>query len=139
MKKFTLTTTLLASALVLSGCIEGTTAYKRDPNTVIATARDFGRDATTIPMQRAAIAYDPDGCQNWLIDDGLEGYATPRFDTATGMANVCNNHFPPGAVVGEYQTPGRGINDRVPRRTGFGYQAGERPEVCAQNPSACVN
>lgn len=126
MNKFILTGSLLASALALSACgesLEGTTGYTRDPNTVIATARDFGRDANTIPQQRAAIAYDPDGCQNWIIDDGLEGYASPRFDTATGMANVCNSHFPPGAVVGEYQTPGAGIRDRVPRRTGYGYGA----------------
>jgi len=128
MKKIVLTTTMLAMGLTLSACgegFEGTTGYRANPNTVIATARDFGRDSTSLPQQRAAIAYDPDGCQNWLIDDGLEGYSSPRFDTATGMANVCNNHFPPGAVVGEYQTPGRGINDRVPRRTGYGYLAGE--------------
>ena len=128
MKKLILTGTLLASALTLSACnegFEGTTGYKRDPNTVIATAQDFGRDAATLPQQRAAIAYDPDGCQNWLIDHGLEGYSTPRYDTATGMANICNNHFPPGAVVGEYETPGRGINDRVPRRSGYGYSVGD--------------
>ena len=28
---------------------------------------------------RANIWIDPDGCQHWYIDDGVEGYMTPRL------------------------------------------------------------
>jgi hypothetical protein len=61
---------------------------------------------------QAAIAYDPDGCQNWLIDDGAEGYASRRRDPRTGLP-VCNNQFPPGYVVKEYRT--NGFPDILPR------------------------
>ena len=104
--------TLLA-ALAVSGCT-GLTPYPGGSDAYIAVAADRGIDTSRIPNQRAAIAYDPDGCQNWIIDDGVEGYSSPRFDPATGMANVCNNHFPPGAVVGNYQSTNQGIGDWVP-------------------------
>ena len=102
----------LVLALALSAC--GVTPYDGSPNTVIAVGADGGVDKLPLPDQRAAIAYDPDGCQNWIIDDGVEGYASPRFDPATGMANVCNSHFPPGAVVKDYQSGNQGISDYVP-------------------------
>jgi len=113
MNRKTLAGAGLVVALGLSGC--GLTPYTPGPNTYIAVAEDRGWDRTRIPDGRAAIAYDPDGCQNWLIDDGVEGYSSPRFDPATGMANVCNNHFPPGAVIGSHQSPNAGLRDWVPR------------------------
>lgn len=111
-----LTGATLVSALLLAGCGDGLTAYTNSPDTLIAVGEDRGVDTTRIPDQRAAIAYDPDGCQNWIIDDGVEGYSSPRFDPATGMANICNNRFPPGAVVGDYQSGNQGIRDWVPNR-----------------------
>lgn len=103
------------AALALSACEgPGLVPYVENPNTVIATARDTGRDSMPLQTGFAAIAYDPDGCQNWIIDDGVEGYSSPRFDPATGLP-VCNNHFPPGAVVKDYQTRGAGVSDYVPR------------------------
>lgn len=107
----------LIAATALSGCIEGTVPYVESPSTVIATAADFGRDDVALRDGPAAIAYDPDGCQNWIIDDGVEGYSSPRSDPVSGLP-ICNNHFPPGAVVKDYQTPDAGIADWVPRRTG---------------------
>lgn len=116
--------TALAVPLMLAGCIEGTVPYVESPDTVIATAYDGGRDQGRLPQQRAAIAYDPDGCQNWILDDGLEGYASPRFDPVSGLP-ICNDHFPPGAVIHDYQTPNAGISDWVPNqrlvRKGRGY------------------
>ena len=107
---------VLLSALLVAGCGAGLGPYTPSPDTVIAVGEDRGWDTTRIPDQRAAIAYDPDGCQNWIIDDGVEGYSTPRYDPATGMANVCNNRFPPGAVVGDYQSGNQGLRDWVPNR-----------------------
>lgn len=106
---------MLLSAFALAGC-NGLGPYTGDPDAYIAVAEDRGSDSKAIINQRAAIAYDPDGCQNWIIDDGVEGYSSPRFDPATGMANVCNNHFPPGTVVGNYQSPNTGMRDWVPGR-----------------------
>ena len=105
----------LVAATVLSGCIEGVTAYNGSPDTVIATAYDRGRDSGVLEEGGAAIAYDPDGCQGWIIDDGVEGYSGRRFDPVTGLP-VCNNLYPPGTVLGNYQTSSAAIRDFVPTR-----------------------
>ena len=42
------------------------------------TTRDFGLDAGDLSAMRAGIWIDPNGCDHWIIDDGVEGYLTPR-------------------------------------------------------------
>jgi hypothetical protein len=108
-----ITSLALAAAALLAGCEGGLAPYAESPGTVIATNRDSGRDQVSLREGFAAVAYDPDGCQNWIIDDGVEGYATKRYDPVSGLP-VCNNRYPVGAVVGVYQTPDAGINDYVP-------------------------
>jgi hypothetical protein len=104
---------LLAAAFVLSGCESGLGPYRGGPDSVIATAQDTGRDGGTLIEGDAAIAYDPDGCQAWLVDDGIEGYSGRRFDPATGLP-VCNSLYPPGTVLGNYQSQHPGLRDWVP-------------------------
>ena len=118
MNTFKIVAGLLAAG-VLSGCVDGLTPYNGNPNTVIATAYDKGRDKGVLEEGGAAIAYDPDGCQGWIIDDGVEGYSGRRFDPVSGLP-VCNNHYPPGTVLRNYQTMDAGIADYVP-------QAGRAP------------
>lgn len=48
----------------------------------------------------AAIAYDPDGCQIWIIDDGAEGYSSRRRDPVSGLP-VCDSRVKPGYVIGD--------------------------------------
>lgn len=105
----------LIALLGLSACtesFEGTQRARGDGTDVIATGIDRGRDTGVLMNGRAAIAYDPDGCQNWVIDDGLEGYASPRYDPVSGLP-ICNNLYPPGTVLREYQSGTEGIQDRV--------------------------
>jgi hypothetical protein len=108
---------MFAVATGLSGCgaliegSEGAIAYS-GPDSVIATAEDYGQDEVGLQEGVAAIAYDPDGCQVWIIDDGIEGYSSPRFNPKTGLP-VCDGKYPPGTVVGVYETPDAGISDRV--------------------------
>ena len=104
------------SALALAGCIEGTRGYS-GPDSVIATNTDRGDDAGVLTTARPAIAYTPDGCQVWYIDDGVEGYASPRFDPVSGKP-ICNDAYPPGTVVGDYQSGTEGIRDKVPGSSG---------------------
>lgn len=40
---------------------------------------DGGLDGGRLVDGRANIWIDPDGCHHWYIDDGLEGYMTPRL------------------------------------------------------------
>ncbi len=103
----------LAALTVLAGC-EGTKPYVKSPDTLIAVPNDRGHDQSVLPKGTGAVAYDPDGCQVWIIDDGLEGYAGRRFDPKTGKP-VCDNRYPPGTVIGDYQTPKAGVKDFVPR------------------------
>lgn len=102
---------LLVLALLASGC--GIQPYG-GPDTVIATGQDRGfLDRGALVNGEAAIAYDPDGCQNWIIDDGIEGYSSPRYDPVSGLP-ICNNRYPPGTVIGPYQTESAALNDFVP-------------------------
>ncbi len=112
MTKFSFIVMGFASVL-LSGCVEGVTPYVQSPDTVIAGPYDRGRDKTGISDAKAAIAYDPDGCQGWILDDGVEGYSGRRYDPVSGLP-VCNNLYPPGTVLGNYQTGDAGIRDYVP-------------------------
>lgn len=104
----------LSAAFLLSGCI-GLAPYTGNPNTVIARPSDGFIDRGPLVEGEAAIAYDPDGCQNWIIDDGIEGYSSPRYDPASGLP-VCNNRYPPGTVLGKYQTESAALPDFVPTR-----------------------
>lgn len=104
---------LLAATVLLAGCYSGLQPYTQGPDTVIATAYDTGHDQGRLIEGDAAIAYDPDGCQAWLIDDGIEGYSGRRFDPVSGLP-ICNDEFPPGTVLGNYQTQHTGLGDWVP-------------------------
>lgn len=102
----------------VSGCgrsfyevFEGTQPYS-GPDSVIATAEDYGEDDAALVDGQAAIAYDPDGCQVWIIDDGVEGYSSPRFNPKTGLP-ICDGKYPPGTVIGPYETESAPGPDRV--------------------------
>lgn len=110
---------VLMAATVLAACgggnieaFEGTERYA-GPDSVIAKASDGGADKVGLADGEAAIAYDPDGCQVWIIDDGVEGYSTPRYDPKTGLP-VCDGKYPPGTVIGAYETSTAPGPDRVP-------------------------
>ncbi|MDZ4085370.1 MAG: hypothetical protein U1E69_01060 [Tabrizicola sp.] len=106
-------------AFGLTGCASG--EFFEDvqryggPDSVIAKASDSGADDDPgLVDGEAAIAYDPDGCQVWIIDDGVEGYSSPRFDPATGLP-ICDGKYPPGTVLGPYETSTAPGPDYVPR------------------------
>lgn len=114
-KTWKIAVALPIAAMGLSACGgEGLTAYN-GPQSAIAIANDRGRDAGPLENGAGAIVYDPDGCQGWLIDDGLEGYSGRRFDPVSGLP-ICNNLYPPGTVIGQYRTRTEGIPDFVPGR-----------------------
>lgn len=113
-----MTRTLISGAsllivTLLAACTDGLTPYAQSPDTVIATAYDRSRDRGVLTNGGAAIAYDPDGCQGWIMDDGVEGYSGRRFDPVSGLP-VCNSAYPPGTVLKNYQTQSPGLSDWVP-------------------------
>lgn len=115
MSRFAFFPAMTLMTITLAGCSEGVTPYKQSADTVIATNVDEGPDKVGLHPGNAAIAYDPDGCQAWIMDDGVEGYAGRRFDPITGLP-VCDSLYPPGTVVGNYQTDTTGMKDWVPSR-----------------------
>jgi hypothetical protein len=102
-------------AVLLAGCEDGIRPYS-GANSIIAAPIDRGLGDNVLTDGAAAIVYDPDGCQGWLIDDGIEGYSGRRFDPVSGLP-VCNNLYPPGTVIGNYQNdPKRILPDFVKGR-----------------------
>lgn len=41
---------------------------------------DRGFDEKPLSDLQAGIWIDPNGCDHWIIDDGVEGYLSPRLD-----------------------------------------------------------
>lgn len=102
----------LVASLGLTAC-SGLVPYTPGPNTVIATSHDTGSDGSVLTDGQAAIAYDPDGCQGWIMDDGVEGYSGRRFDPVSGLP-VCDGRYPPGTVLGDYRQHNESLTDWVP-------------------------
>lgn len=109
--KLAKTITLLMPVVALSACEEGLRPLS-DPSQYIAVAADQGFDRNSSANDQAGIAVLPDGCQAWIIDDGVDGRASNRLDPVTGLP-VCIGE--PGVVYGPYQSSTQGIKDRVPR------------------------
>lgn len=110
-----MTRTFIALALiapvVLAGC--QSTRYTPGQPKLIARDRDtFSGDASGPRQGVAALAVTPDGCQSWIMDDGVEGYATTRSDPRTGLP-VCDDRLPPGAVIGRH-TVSNDVPDFLP-------------------------
>jgi hypothetical protein len=64
----TLAPLALLSVFGLTGCMD----FLRD------TRFDHGIDSKPLNSLQAQIWTDPEGCDHWIIDDGLEGYMSPR-------------------------------------------------------------
>ena len=107
-------------AIMVLGILAGLTSacdfvpYKPGPDTVIARPYDTAGDEGSLPEGGFAIVYDGDGCQNWIRDDGVEGYSTPRVNPETGKP-VCDSKYPPGTVLGKIESKDNDFRDYVPK------------------------
>ena len=64
-------------------------------------SRDRGIDAKHLSQLQAGIWVDPNGCDHWIIDDGLEGYLSPRLDRYGKP--VCSGIAPPTVATGPFK------------------------------------
>ncbi|MEO0918736.1 MAG: hypothetical protein AAFY31_17455 [Pseudomonadota bacterium] len=62
---------MVAVAAALAACEQSS-----GPDDVV----DGGVDGGPLKDGVANIWVDPDGCQHWYIDDGIEGFMTPRLN-----------------------------------------------------------
>ena len=88
-----LTAVFAIVATVLSGCAELGPAKGADDGLI---------DSKELTQLRAGIWVDPNGCDHWIIDDGLEGYLSARLDRRTGKP-VCSGIAPPTQTVGDFK------------------------------------
>lgn len=63
--------------------------------------RDRGIDRKDLSQLQAGIWVDPNGCDHWIIDDGLEGYLSQRLDKYGKP--VCSYAAPPNTATGNFK------------------------------------
>ncbi len=71
---------------------------------------DGGRDSKHLSQLKAGIWVDPNGCDHWIIDDGVEGYLSQRLDR--NGKPVCSGVAPPNTAVGPFKD-GSEFSDRI--------------------------
>ena len=62
---------------------------------------DAGIDSGDVGSLQAGIWVDPNGCDHWIIDDGVEGYLSQRLDKYGKP--VCSGAAPPNTATGNYK------------------------------------
>lgn len=62
---------------------------------------DRGIDSKHLSQLEAGIWVDPNGCDHWIIDDGVEGYLSARLDKFGKP--VCSGVAPPTQTVGDFK------------------------------------
>lgn len=63
---------------------------------------DRGVNAHHLSTLKAGIWIDPEGCDHWIIDDGVEGYLTARLDDYGKP--ICSGAGPAATAVGPYKS-----------------------------------
>jgi len=91
---------LIALAAGLSACVDN-----KNDKTV-----DRGIDTKHLSQLQAGIWIDPNGCDHWIIDDGIEGYLSQRLDKYGKP--VCSGAAPPNTAIGPYKS-GSAIIDPI--------------------------
>ncbi|MEM7289664.1 MAG: hypothetical protein AAF412_04715 [Pseudomonadota bacterium] len=71
---------------------------------------DRGVDSKHLSELKAGIWIDPNGCDHWIIDDGVEGYLSQRLDR--NGKPVCSGAGAPNTVVGPFKS-GSSVADSI--------------------------
>jgi hypothetical protein len=91
-------TALTVLGLAVSGCTDG--YIDGGQRTGSERWVDAGVDSKSLTQLVAGIWVDPNGCDHWFIDDGVEGYLSERL-TPDGRP-VCSGVAPPSTAVGPF-------------------------------------
>ncbi|RYG90613.1 hypothetical protein EU803_11455 [Loktanella sp. IMCC34160] len=96
---------ILAAAGSLSACV-GAEGFEGGGLTAHGTVPadksiDRGINAHDLSTLIAGIWVDPNGCDHWIIDDGVEGYLSERL-TPDGLP-VCSGVAPPETATGPFK------------------------------------
>lgn len=94
---------LAVAGLFLAACADGFGDGLPADKTI-----DRGTDRKNLSQLQAGIWVDPNGCDHWIIDDGVEGYLSARLDKYGKP--VCSGIAPPTQTVGDFKGGSR-VND----------------------------
>ncbi len=64
-------------------------------------SRDRGWGSKDLSQLKAGIWIDPEGCDHWIIDDGVEGYLSARLDDYGKP--ICSGAGPAATAVGPFK------------------------------------
>ncbi len=88
----------MAAAASLSACVQSEGGFgKVNTDKTI----DYGFRSKDLSQLVAGIWVDPNGCDHWIIDDGIEGYLSQRLDKYGKP--VCSGVAPPNTATGPYK------------------------------------
>lgn len=91
--------------LVLGGlAISGLAACGHPAPTPDYKGVDRGFGKKHLSQLEAGIWIDPNGCDHWIIDDGVEGYLSARLDKYGKP--VCSGTAPPNTATGGFKRGG---------------------------------
>lgn len=83
----------LSASLLLTGCGIGPDKTR--------DRQFFDRDH--LSQMNAGVWVDPNGCDHWIIDDGVEGYLSSRTDKYGKP--VCSGVASPNTAIGPFKRP----------------------------------
>lgn len=92
---------LLVGTIAVTAC-----GFERD-NSTTDKSRDLGRDDKHLSQLVAGVWIDPNGCDHWIIDDGIEGYLSARL--SPNGKPVCTGHGAETIAYGPYKS-GSAVN-----------------------------
>ena len=90
------TVCVIAAGLGLAACEDGA-VRENGPDKRF----DRGFDQKDLSQLQAGIWVDPNGCDHWIIDDGVEGYLSQRLDRRGRP--VCSGVAPPTQTAGDFK------------------------------------
>ena len=90
----------LVAPIAVAGC-QSTTYTGGAPKLIARNTDSFLGDNPGPRDGVAAVAVLPDGCEAWIVDEGVEGYGGTRSDPQSGLP-VCTDEIPPGSVIGDH-------------------------------------
>lgn len=93
----------LLKCTLLIALAAGVAACDKQDKTV-----DRGIDSKHLSQLKAGVWIDPNGCDHWIIDDGIEGYLSQRLDKYGKP--VCSGAAPPNTAIGPFKSGGFGAD-----------------------------
>lgn len=91
-------TLILGAAVALAGCEVTDGLGRHGPDKSMDRGIDSDKNLGNL---QAGIWVDPNGCDHWIIDDGVEGYLSARLDKYGKP--VCSGVAAPTMVVGDFK------------------------------------